>query len=285
MLRQRHVVTRLIISLAALAVFINAAEGKRNSLNPSQNQKMMRLGPIRLWKRSLAAFQWEANVNRNNGIAFAKETSIVPQESPLHQVVCREEKNLLRLTEKLFTGYASWLCSGKVTFGLLQAAPVERGGVEIRDRFLGLAILRFGRPKGNTVSFTTKLPKNENGHKMARDQAITTQCVWYFPITGGFMSAVTNPRGAGKVVFCLTKTEHKISANNSLQQPVQQVQIKTELVDYQPTIVGLHLPTNPIRTSFYLGTQSIIHALVMWRFHRKCRGTSAKEFEDISVPR
>eukprot|EP00527_Entomoneis_sp_CCMP2396_P009814 CAMPEP_0198136552 /NCGR_PEP_ID=MMETSP1443-20131203/194_1 /TAXON_ID=186043 /ORGANISM="Entomoneis sp., Strain CCMP2396" /LENGTH=285 /DNA_ID=CAMNT_0043797793 /DNA_START=57 /DNA_END=911 /DNA_ORIENTATION=+ len=230
---------------------------------------MIKLGPIRLWNKAPPAFIWQAALDSTTGRASAMESSEIPVPAPLYQAVGNTENpNLLLLSEQIFTSYTPWLCSGRVSFGLLKAVPIENGGIEIRERLFGINLLRFGKPKGNQFSFTTTENKRHGANDSGIIKSQTTQCSWSLPITGGFLSAVADPKGAGKVLLMLKKTTinnpNKKKMGNDLSEPAYRCTLQTELVDYRPTIVGVSTPTNPIRVGLYLGTQSGIHALVMW---------------------
>ena len=247
------------------------------------NQSIMKIGPVRLWKSTPPAFVWQALVNRTTALASASESSNVPHGSPLHQALSStKDIDMLRLSKNLFTSYVPWLCTGKVTLGFLKAAVLEDQSIEVRDRFIGLALLRLGKPTGTRFTERTdEVSSTRHASLKSNVKGCTsTQCVWSFPITGGLLTAPETTRmkeGLGKVVFVLKKTSvHEASESDTNVQ----CSIRSELVGYRPFVVG-RAPANVIRTGIYLGSQSMVHAWVMWRFHRRCRELTMDQIEQI----
>ena len=245
---------------------------KAQAASPSLSNTM-KLGPIQLWqKASSTKFQWSAHVNQTTGLAGSLETSTVPSDSPLHcQIVETDQKNLLMgLSKQLFIRYPSWLCQGKVTLGLLQAVPRTSGHIKLQARLVGWTLLEFGPPKGRQFSYKTT--------RMRNNQPLTEQittCQWSLPITGGCLTVPFGAYSASKLPakgeVRLTLKQTNLSSNQHDNKENPHMQLQTELIDYRPHVVGAALPSNPLRTGFYLGTQSTVHAFVMWRFHGACR--------------
>ncbi|KAL7574440.1 hypothetical protein ACA910_015813 [Epithemia clementina (nom. ined.)] len=263
----------------------------------------MKLGPIRLWnKLSSPSFVWQAAVNRTTALASAREESQVPSTRLvsylLYQAACQTKNaDLLDLSQKMFTSYFPWLCSGRVTFGLLKAVVHEKDrSIEIKDRLFGVKLLRFGQPQGNRLS--AKTTSSSQVSTIQEPEETTTQCIWSFPITGGLMTVSATPQenaknkassragSRGSMVFIFNKTTwqqpQQDGTNLGDDKNMEQVRcsIRTELVDYRPAVVG-RAPANWIRTGLYLGSQSFIHAAVMWRFHGYCRSLDAKQIERL----
>ena len=244
---------------------------------PPPLSKTMKIGPFQLWSKvSPTAFRWSAQVDRTTGLAGALETSTVPSDAPLfHEIVKTNQKILLMgLSKQLFTNYASWLCQGKVTLGLLRAVPsTTNGHTQLQDRFLGWTLLEFGPPKGFQFSYTSTTMKN---NPPVIEQ--TTTCQWSLPIMGGCLTVPLASKTPANSKVCLTLKQTTLSNQQDNKNP--HIQLQTELIDFRPRVVGAAIPSNPLRTGFYLGTQSIVHAFVMWRFHGACR--SVYQTEDNS---
>ena len=255
------------------------------SLSLMKNSKV---GPVRLWRtQSSQSFIWHAAVDRTTALASAHESSHIPNTAPLHKALCKDNNyhksdQLLRVSKNLFSNYTSWLCSGRVTFGLLKAVQNSNKSIDIRDRFLGLGLLRFGQPEGPQFSENNK--KTNNAMTTATQQDNTAHCVWSFPITGGLLAVPDAKGDGGKLVLILTKTLQKPDGATGNGGPDDdddenvQFSLQSKLVDYRSKIVGT-APTNLIRTNFYLGSQSLLHAYVMWRFHHQCCSWNEKQIE------
>lgn len=229
------------------------------------------LGPVRLWPKK-GAYAWQAAVDREAGIATSKESANTPTRSRLYKSLnCTDDGDLLPYAQKLFSPYPTWLVSFPVTFGLLKAVPNDSGGFEIRDRIFGANWLTFGQTQGQRVSFKSN---TVNGPTQ------TSQCTVSLPITGGLLALVPpekpNSRNRGAVLFTLTKrkeTGSSSSSSDSDHSPQTVCSITTAVAGYRPFLVG-SAPCNVLRQGLYFGTQSLVHASVMWRFHRRCWGMS-----------
>jgi hypothetical protein len=247
------------LSFALIAMIFSSLGGRR-VLTAAKSD----LGPVRLWPAK-GAYTWEAALDRESGIATAKETRAVPTGSRLYKSLnTTADGDMLRYVDNLFAPYPTWLARFPVTMGLIRAIPDKKGGFEIRDRLFGVNLLTFGRTQGQRFSFQTKSSKGS---------IQTSQCTLALPITGGLlaMSSPSKPNGGkrGAVLFTLTKSR-EIGAAADLDQPPETVcSISTTIGGYRPSLAG-SAPVSSIRKWAYLSTQSIVHASVMWRFHRRC---------------
>ena len=193
------------------------------------------LGPVQLFRRKYS-FSWEAKVDRTTGIASSKETS---------SKCLLDEKEFP--ARRIFHSYPTWLCRFPVSFGLLRSVRTNRGGVCIQDRLLGRDLLIFGPAKSRLVSIAFQEGVVHNTYAIE------------WPITGGLLS-IPAPRAA--LVFAVFTTHgHNNDRTSS---------IVTRISGYRPTLTGDELPVSRVRSALYVSTQSLIHASVMWRFHRYC---------------
>lgn len=206
--------------------------------------KVTSIGPVQLsWRKH--SFSWEANVDRKTGIASSKEYS----SKPLQQ-----EKEFP--VKKIFHSYTTWLCRFPVTFSILRSIQTKQG-VCIQDRLFGQNLLIFGHAKSRLISITL--------HEGAMQNSYSTE----LPITGGLLASHTS-KSALQFTF---STIHGEKGQTS--------SITTRLFGYRPTLIG-QPPISMIRSAFYLSTQSLIHAGVMWRFHRYCWSQQRKNATVVS---
>lgn len=233
-------------TLQRLLLIINLLISRQGTTTATKSV-LRRLGPIGLFQNG---YTWQASVDRTTGEAFAKEVSQMPRGWNAKQQSSGAQ--LLSQTKVVLGTYPEWLCRGSVTFGLLKAVPVA-SGTEIRTRLLGINILTLGTPTRQRLSF-----KKEKGADVDGGNREENSVQWSYPILGGLMTA-TQP--AGQLVMTL----HSIASPSPT--------LDTQLVAYRPALVGKHAPSNPIRTSLYLGTQSVIHGYAMWRYHRYVRSS------------
>jgi hypothetical protein len=252
------------LSFVLIAIIFNCLD-VRSVLTAAKND----LGPVRIWPKK-GAYTWEATVDRESGIATAKETGTIPTRSRLYRSLnSTSDRDLLRFTENLFSPYPTWLVRFPVTLGLLKATPDKKGGFEIRDRLFGVNLISFGRTQGQRFSFQT----NTN-----RGPQKTSQCTLALPITGGLLTLPdpSKPNGGnrGSLLFTLTKSRETGATADSDEPPETVCSISTTIGGYRPSLAG-SAPVHVFRKWTYLSTQSIIHANVMWRFHRRCWGMTS----------
>lgn len=194
--------------------------------------KTISLGPVQLFRRK-QAFTWEASIDRKTGIASSKESS---------SRCLREEKEFP--VKKIFHSYPTWLCKFPVTLGILRSVRNGRG-VCIQDRIFSRNLLIFGHAKSRLISISL------------HEGAVQNTYAIELPIIGGLLS-IPAPRAA--LVFTLNTIHGQEDRTSS---------IMTRISGYRPTLVG-QPPVSRIRSALYFSTQSVIHAGVMWRFHRYC---------------
>lgn len=222
--------------------------------------------PLLLWG---GHFQWHASLNKTTGLASSRERSTIPTTSPLyHQLVNRtsDDSEMLQLTQSIVQQYPTWLCRVPITFGLIRAVPVREGGVEIRTRVGGLNLLTFGSPNGQRLTY------REN-------QEETCHCTVLLPIVGGLL-ALTPPKRSsnksnskntrGALLVSLKRSQSCLSPGGSNDEELwgdYRCSLSSAIAGYRPSIVG-HPPIPSWRRWSYFGSQSIVHACIMWRFHR-----------------
>lgn len=212
------------------------------------------IGPIRLWPGRYG-FSWEANLNSMTGISSSVETSQVSPVSYLGRQlnslwpdgIKREEDDVWSEILERFSRYPEWVVRGAVTLGLFQVLPVQGGGFELRDRIFGISFLTFGSPKGRRDASWTAMGRE-------------SQCTVTIPIEGGILALCKYKRD--KMGFLRMKIKHSKDTDRTL--------LVTEVDGYCPMLAGSKEPVPFHRKWIYLSSQSLIHAYVMWRFHRYC---------------
>jgi hypothetical protein len=173
-------------------------------------------------KTEASSYRWSASIDRSTGVARSRESSTIPSTSQLAKQPS---------AQAIFSCYPQWLCTGKVSLGLLKARTQQDGSTFVQDRIFGLDLLKFGKRKcmGNN-----------------------SICL---PITGGIMALSDDGRNYGSLVFSIIQ-EGKM--------------METEIDHgYRPTIAG-KAPVSYFRAWTYRSSQSLLHAYVMWRFHGYC---------------
>jgi hypothetical protein len=148
-----------------------------------------------------------------------------------------------------------WLCQGRITLGILKAEPFSYGenqkGIHMQDRIFGINVLSFGQP---TTTSSLGLHDRQRRNQSSSSKSITT----IIPIVGGCMARRRKPGGSysGSLTFVLE------------QSSLDTYRIETGITnDYRPSLAGPP-PVSSVRGWFYQSTQSLLHAYVMWRFHR-----------------
>lgn len=206
------------------------------------------LGPVRLFPRG---FSWRASVDRRSGICNSRETSLVSSTCSLGESLGPlNQKQKLKKLASLWSLYPTWLAKGSVTLGLLQAVSGSDGSVGVY--FLGKNVITFGRCQAFIVN----------------DELIAS-----LPIEGGFMTTQHSrmfrnpskrghpPRPArshyGALSIRLKKNDEEFK---------NYYQVSTTIDGYRACLVGEGSPSS-FRKWFYLSSQSMLHAYVMWRFH------------------
>lgn len=207
-------------------------------------------------------FSWTASLDASTGTASSCEISAIPPACKLHRSLeaCKNNKQIVSIAESLFPSYPTWLARLSVTFGLLRAVPLEKGGgTSLRDSLVGSNLLTFGRPCKTTVAV------------QRWSQYKTTRYTVTLPVIGGLLayypSSSSKKKGeCGALTFSVVKmqaTKHKSTFS-----------LETEIANgYRPAIAG-GAPVPWLRKLTYRSTQSLVHAYVMWRFHRQCHGSA-----------
>jgi hypothetical protein len=134
-----------------------------------------------------------------------------------------------------FLDYPKWLCKGSVTLGLFKAVP---SSAERSSSSCGWDV----RLKGTGTSMLALGQPSKRGN------------VVQFPLQGGLLVAANN----GCLRFAVT--DHGV--------------IETNIVNYRPSICGKSPPITAFRAAVYGRTQTLVHAFVMWRFHRYCQSAA-----------
>eukprot|EP00977_Amphora_coffeiformis_P022940 scaffold11972_cov134-Amphora_coffeaeformis.AAC.1 len=237
-------------------------------------------------KKNKQGFTWHASVDRTTGKATAQEisrfTATTKQHNDNNNGSNRNRAGgaaaLLAKTAPVLGQYPQWLCQGRVTLGLLRAKPATSSGgttTSIQTRVGGINLLTFGKPVGQRMAVNTS---HKAMSALLRQEAVQ----WKYPITSGLLVS----RPGGSLILTLRQQQQPpsvVASSSSSSSPsstlspapppvvVVDAVIDTQFVDYRPRIVGNTVPANPLRVGFYLGTQSLVHGFVMWRFHRYVR--------------
>jgi hypothetical protein len=141
-----------------------------------------------------------------------------------------------RISRDMVTTWPDFICKGSVTLGLFEVKRDQRLlGTSIRPRFVPINLLSFG---------------------MVRRLIQGPKCFhWEIPIRGGLLALPTDKDNKvfGKLTFSVAKEQSNY-------------RLTTQIVGYRPWLAG----TRPsiVRQRLYLSTQSVLHAYIMWRFHR-----------------
>jgi hypothetical protein len=180
-----------------------------------------------------------ATVDRRTGLASSKEVS------SLNNIVSPTATTATTVLMNVFEQYPIWLCKGCVSFGLLKAIPKKNQKYEIRTRVGNINLLTFDHPYRS---------------RRRHDSTVI------LPIIGGMMSYNNHykhnkRKQKGYLYFTIEK-------QLAQQQPMtSSANIVTGIEQYAPMLVHYG---RRCRAGLYLSTQSVIHAYVMWRFHRYC---------------
>lgn len=194
--------------------------------------KVVSLGPVQLFRRK-HSFSWEASVDLKTGIASSKEYSSRSLQGQKEFPV-----------KKIFRSYTTWLCRFPVTFGIFRSVRTEQG-VCLQDRIFGCNLLTFGHAKSRLLSIALHEGAVQNSYAVE------------LPIIGGLLS-IQAPKAA--LMFTFSSIHGQDGQTSS---------ITTRISGYRPALIG-QSPVSRIRSVLYFSTQSLIHAAVMWRFHRYC---------------
>mmetsp|Transcript_5022 Transcript_5022/g.14638 ORF Transcript_5022/g.14638 Transcript_5022/m.14638 type:complete len:240 (-) Transcript_5022:69-788(-) len=191
-------------------------------------------------------FRWKAELNSKNDRATSRETSQFHLRKSNILATQDSRQKLCQLYERMVTNYPTWLCKKNMTFGLFRPSIVKDDDATNLQLKLGrINMLTFGVPKLSA----------------APDGGISS-CAIQIPVEGGLLSlppdAENNDQG---------RLEFSLDAIPAEDDSIL-VKLTTKIDgNYRPSIGGS--PPVPIyRKAMYRFTQSVVHAYVMWRFHR-----------------
>ena len=185
------------------------------------------------------AFQWSGSLDSKTGLANSIERSEIAHNSNIETIQCR--------AHELFSNYPKWLVRKRVTFGSLCLR--ERA---ICDSLFGSKLLIFD-------SFPSYDEESEN--------SVGKKVHFLLPISGGGLANRGDNRQSeadfsfGSLQFTLTESNSK----NQETQPV--LELETRVVGFKSAIAG-SAPVGKVRKLIYLSSQRLVHAYVMWRYHR-----------------
>lgn len=189
-------------------------------------------------------FRWEAKLDPKSGLANSFESSQSSLDKKVSGKILSEKVN------DIFASYPDWLCGFGVTFGLLKAMkrPVELFGskkkrnyneaITIYSSIFNLELLTFGVERGRT--------RRRNGNAIPS---------YEYHVIGGLLAYSNDCRGS--ITFDVFSDNDKIK-------------FESRVNEYIPAISG-GAPVNFLREKMYTGSQRLVHAYVMWRYHHFLR--------------
>jgi hypothetical protein len=267
-------VAALIHILVLLCLSPLTTEASKPKSTTVSIDDVMQLGPVHLFSslQNRASYSWSSAVDLSLGMAYSRElTVIVPsavrQKNQDAAIVDPQDRDwdLDRMVLQLFETYPTWLCRGMTSFGLLEAVPSQDQPkcFDIRTRWWGVNLLSFDRPKRNRrEQFIRSYIIPTVFSNLGRDKV----CTVTIPISGGFFAAGKDTKVKGALVFKLQTT--KVAQNGDRFLAGGKRTLITEIHNYRPMLCGTTIPFKTHRVRLYLGTQSLAHAFVMWRFHK-----------------
>jgi hypothetical protein len=206
------------------------------------------IGPICLFKGRKTdknpGFSWQASLDDATGRARAKETSKVVVKTTRSS--SREAiRKLKHFSRDLAASYPNWLVSGSVTFGILRAVSNPNNlSTVLKPRLIDLCLLSFG--------------------DLRIKRATATGCEFELPITGGLLSLPVPPEGE-QDRGCLN---FEVITDSMTDGTVRSCHLRTTITgNYCPWVAG-NPPVPFVRKWTYLSSQSLVHAYVMWRYHK-----------------
>ena len=182
------------------------------------------------------AFQWSGSLDCKTGLANSIERSEMINNVETVELIQRR-------AHELFSNYPKWLVRRRVTFGSLFLR--ERS---ICDPLFGSRLLTFDSPFYNEEN-----PRNK--------------VEMFLPILGGILTNEEDPQQSeennslGSLHFKLTVIPSKNQATESL------LELETRVVEFKPALAG-SAPVGILRKMIYLLSQRLVHAYVMWRYHK-----------------
>eukprot|EP00980_Cylindrotheca_fusiformis_P005372 scaffold1143_cov96-Cylindrotheca_fusiformis.AAC.5 len=262
------------------------------------------MGPFPFFLSPFGKFRWQASLNKNTTTTTTTTGSWWKQQQQIatsKEVSRREwyghyespkecQRSIFRVSDKWIRQYPSWMVRSKVTLGLLKTAT-KTTTYDSNQKDL----------KSSTTTTSTKTtfvcPRFFSNRvqllQFGPVQVIRRgrkQCQWKLPITGGLLalapppptkeeeedsSSNNNSRKNKKkkddvdLGYLLFETTSNIVQHSNKTHPYYKMgcQFQSSIGgQYSPSIAG-PTPISTPRKWMYLGTQSITHAYVMWRFH------------------
>ena len=206
------------------------------------------VGPISLFPSKGLQFKWRASVENTFGKATSKETSVLTWKRN-YSTSKESIQSLKRVSKKWVEGYPQWL--PKVAWGLLRATTTTTTRSKqsttttttIQPRFWDCNLLSFG---------------NLQVRKMNR-----RGCELELPIVSGLLALGNKNQGCLKF-YAVVEPNNKGSDNDRIT-----CRFQSKIGgNYCPWIAGGE--GSPMAQKWmYLSTQSIVHAYIMWRFHKR----------------
>jgi hypothetical protein len=186
-------------------------------------------------------FSWQASLDAPTGLARAKETSKAAFTTTGSSR--QATRKLQHFSRNLAASYPNWLVSGSVTLGILRAVSNPNDlSTTLKPRLIDLRLLSFG--------------------DLRIKRATATGCEFELPITGGLLSLP--PKGKHNR-GCLN---FEVITDKMTDGSVISCHLRTTIVgNYRPWVAG-DPPVPFLRKWTYLSSQSLVHAYVMWRYHK-----------------
>jgi hypothetical protein len=117
---------------------------------------------------------------------------------------------------------------------------------------------------------------------------LTSHCTVVLPVTGGILALHSPPhgrndsarKGGGAALLFSVKKQRQVCEAVAATEPGHgrasrtpsdspwRLQLSSAVAGYRPALAGTSLPIPMWRKTLYLHTQAVMHAYVMWRFHR-----------------
>jgi hypothetical protein len=173
-----------------------------------------------------------------------------------------------------------------------KANEPRQGTVEIRTRIGNWHLLTFGPCQlSQRVTYRETLTSVAGGGGNERGHVLTSHCTVVLPVTGGILALPPPASGNGSarkgrgaaLLFSVKRQRHVYDgadaatepahgrssrANTGDDSPWRLIQLSSAVAGYRPALAGMSLPVPLWRKTLYLRTQAVLHAYVVWRFHR-----------------
>ena len=211
-------------------------------------------------------FKWTASIDLTTGIATSHEISRVPSSCSLHRTIASGGE-AAKFIRDLFCGYPSWLATWPVSLGCLRSIPItaetrmKQTITALRDPVFGMTFLSFGPGR-----FSVREIQRRAGRR-ATEYTVT------LPLAGGLLARPSSSGTFGSLFFTLIS---KRDANGE-----SFFVIDTGIADgFRPALAGSTPPLSRTRAGIYRSSQSLLHAYIMWRFHRHCYHASESKLDE-----